>query len=325
MRTLVTGGAGFIGSHLVEELLRRGEAVSVLDDLSTGREGNLADVRRRIELVRASALDRAAFLAAARGCGRIVHLAAAVGVRRVLDDPLGAVECNVLGTANAVRAALEVGAALLLASSSEVYGVGHSGPLSEDAPLALGSPSRPRTAYGLSKALAESLVGAAGRRGLQTLVVRLFNVVGPRQRARYGMVLPRFADAAIAGAPLEVHGDGGQRRAFAFVRDAVASVADLLAEPCAWGGTFNVGEDRETTILELARLVVERAGTRAPLRFVPHARALGPGVEDFARRVPDLTRLRALLPARTPVPLEAVVDAVLADRARRSLGAARRG
>ncbi len=321
-RTLVTGGAGFLGSHLVEELLTRGEEVSVLDDLSAGRESNLASVSGRIDFTRGSVLDRAALRAAAGGCHRIVHLAAAVGVRRIVQDPFGSFERNVLGAANAVQVALETRADLAFASSSEVYGVAHPGPLTEDSRLVLGPPGRPRTAYGLSKAIGESLLASAGRENIRTLVVRLFNVVGPRQRARYGMVLPRFVKAALRGEPLEVHGDGRQMRAFAFVGDAVATFADLLAEPCAWGGTFNLGEDRETSILDLARLVVERAHSPSAIRFVTHARALGPGVEDFPRRVPDLTRLRALLPRREPAPLESVVDAVLADR--RLAGASRR-
>lgn len=321
MRTLVTGGAGFLGSHLVEELLRRGEDATVLDDLSAGREANLEAVAGRIGFLRGSVLDRAAFRAAAEGCQRIVHLAAAVGVRRILQDPFGSFERNVIGAANAVQVALETRVDLAFASSSEVYGIAHPGPLTEDSPLALGPPGRPRTAYGLSKAIGESLLAAASRRDLRTLVVRLFNVVGPRQRSRYGMVLPRFAKAALRGEPLEVHGDGRQKRAFAFVGDSVATLADLLAESCAWGSTINLGEDRETSILDLARLVVERAHSPSAIRFVTHARALGPGVEDFPRRVPDLTRLRALLPRREPAPLESVVDAVLADR--RLAGASR--
>jgi UDP-glucose 4-epimerase len=296
MRVLVTGGAGFVGSHLVDRLLRDGHSVRVLDDLSSGRAANLDEHARdpRLAFERADVRDAARVRAAARGAEVVFHLAAAVGVRKVAEDPVDTWSRNVEGTAVVLRAAAEAGARCVLASSSEVYGPTADGVLREDDVLRLDAAAR-RDAYALSKAAGESLALALHRTRLfPAVVARLFNVVGPRQSARYGMVLPGFAAAAVRGEPLPVHGDGGQARCFLHVRDAVEALLALSRSPDAEGRVVNVGTDEESTVLDLARAVVAAAGTGAPIRLVPFAQVYGEGFSDPRRRRPDVSRLRGL-------------------------------
>ena len=285
---LVTGGAGFIGSHLVEHLAARGDRVVVVDDLSTGRRSNLAAVdEARMRFIEGTVsealpgLDPSEF-------DEIYHLAAAVGVRLVIRQPIGTIETNVLQTSAALEFAAAGSTPILVASTSEVYGKSAQLPFAEDDDVVYGPPTQPRWAYACSKAIDEFLALAYHKeRDLRVVVVRFFNIVGPRQVGRYGMVLPRFVAAALAGKPLEVHGDGRQTRSFCDVRDIVGVVAALLA-----GGVYNVGSDEPVEIGALAQLVRDTLGSRSQVTRVPYEQAFGPGFDDLRHRQPDLTRLR---------------------------------
>ncbi len=297
MRLLVTGGAGFIGSHLCERLLARGDEVLALDDLSTGRRSNLEAClsHPRFELVVGSVLDETLVQDLVADAGGVFHLAALVGVRLVLERPTSTIETNVLGTRNVLAAATRSGARVLFASSSEVYGKSERLPSAEDDPLLLGATREPRWSYACSKALGEWMAFAHVREhGLPVLVLRFFNVVGPRQRGSFGMVLPRFVRAAQSGAPLTVHGDGRQTRCFLHVADALDALLGLWDEPRAWGRVFNVGSEHEVSIQELAERVLEAAASHAPIAHMPYREVYGPEVSDLPRRVPDITRLRQL-------------------------------
>ncbi len=326
MRILVTGGAGFVGSHACESLVRRGDRVVAFDDLSTGRLENVEALRRErgFELVVGSVTDRARVAELVRSADLVLHLAAAVGVRLVVEEPLRTLETNVLGTEAVVRACSDRGVPLVLASSSEVYGKGTALPFREDGDLVLGPTSCARWAYACSKAQGEWLALAHHRdAGLPVVVTRFFNTVGPRQSGRYGMVLPTFASQALAGEPLTVHGDGAQTRCFCHVEDTVSALlllADRVRAPHVNGRVFNVGSDHEVTIARLAALVRDAAGSRSPIVHVPYERAFGPGFEDLARRVPDLSRLERATGFRPSTPLETIVADVVAEQRRRRAG-----
>ena len=314
MKILVTGGAGFIGSHLVERLLARGDEVLVLDDLSTGRVSNLAEVRLhpRLEFVPGSVLDEALVEGLVARVEGVFHLAARVGVRLVLEQPSATLEVNVVGTRHVLAAAARHGARVFFASSSEVYGKNERPPFREDEPLLLGATSEPRWSYACSKAMGEWLALAHAREsGLAVVSARFFNVVGPRQRPDFGMVLPRFVAAARAGQALEVYGDGAQTRCFLAVTDAVERVLALWDEPRARGLVVNLGSARELAIEALAQLVRARAGVDVPLVHMPYREAYGMAMSDFRRRVPDLARLEGLIGRRPERELGELVDELL--------------
>ena len=315
-RSLVTGGAGFIGSHLVESLLRRGDAVTVVDDLSTGFEANLEHARRsagaRLRFLHAT-VSEAERRSDLEPFDRVYHLAAAVGVRRVMQRPLDSLEVNVLETSAAIRLAQRTGARTIIASSSEVYGKSTRLPLSESDDVVYGPTSVMRWSYGCSKALDEFMALAAHRAsGLPVVVVRLFNTVGPRQVGRWGMVLPRFVQAALDGVPLEVHGDGLQARCFCDVRDVAPALPRMLAASACHGRVFNVGSDRIVTILELADLVRRTVGSASPVVHRSYDQAYGPDFEDLRVRQPDLSRIRAAIGFAPAIPLERTVADVAA-------------
>jgi UDP-glucose 4-epimerase len=296
MKVLVTGGAGFIGSHLVEALLARGDTVIALDDLSTGRVENLAAVRAhpRLRFVRADVRDAARLSDAIRGADAVFHLAAHVGVRRILARPLESLLNNVQGAVVLLEQAARTRRRVILFSSSEVYGKGRGGRLGEGDDLVLGPPSIARWSYGMGKAVDETLALAYHReRGLPVTVVRCFNTCGPRQTDRYGMVLPTFIRRALAGEPLTVHGDGRQTRCFSYAGDVVRGALLLLETPGTAGEIFNVGNDEETSIRTLAERIVALTGGRSPIVEVPYASAFGDDFEDVRRRVPSLDRIRA--------------------------------
>jgi UDP-glucose 4-epimerase len=324
MRVLVTGGAGFLGSHLVDRLRASGHEVQALDDLSSGSEENLATHRGDdgVRLVRGDVRDAGVVSDAVARADLVFHLAAAVGVRKVADDPSDTWSRNVEGTASVLRTCADRGVRCVAASSSEVYGPGAEGVLAEDQVPRL-DPTARRDAYALSKAAGESLALALHRTTLfPVTVVRLFNVVGPRQSARYGMVLPRFASAAVAGEALTVHGDGRQTRCFLHVLDAVEALATLARTPASEGLVVNVGSDEEVSIVDLARAVVAEAGTGAPIRLVPFEEVYGEGFSDPRRRRPDASRLRALTGFAPRRALrDAVRDAVAHARGRSLLPA----
>ncbi|MBK7405532.1 MAG: GDP-mannose 4,6-dehydratase [Phycisphaerales bacterium] len=322
---MVTGGAGFIGSHLVERLLQRGDQVTVVDNLSTGRRANLEQAPRPglefLDSRVAPAVDR--FANDGRRFDEIYHLAAAVGVQLVMDAPIEAIETNILETIALLRFAAEADPATptLIASSSEVYGKGARSPFAEHDDVLYGPTTIARWSYGMSKAIDEHLAIAHHRRsGLPVVVARFFNTVGPRQVGSYGMVLPRFVAAALADEPLIVHGDGSQTRCFCDVRDVVEALPRLVAEPRCHGAVFNLGSDREITILELAQTVIKTLDSRSKVTLLPYLDAFPEGFEDLPRRRPDLARVRQTIGFAPRRPLEEtirdVAAALLADQAR---------
>ncbi|MEM7309216.1 MAG: NAD-dependent epimerase/dehydratase family protein [Planctomycetota bacterium] len=322
---LVTGGAGFLGSHLAERLLAEGVRVLALDDLSTGVRANVAALEERpdFELTVASAMDAEVVERLVGQVDGVVHLAAAVGVKRIVDRPVSTIVTNVEATRVVLEAAAERGVPVLLASTSEVYGKSDAVPFREDADVSLGATTRSRWSYACSKALDEWLALAYRReRGVPVRICRFFNVVGPRQVGRYGMVLPSFARQALRGEPLTVYGDGRQSRCFAHVHDVVDAVVRLLRCPAAEGEVVNVGSDVETTILALAERVRDAAGSSAEIMLVPYEEAYAEGFEDMRRRVPDLSKLRELVGFEPRTSLDEIVADVLASQ-REALAAGR--
>ena len=314
---LVTGGAGFIGSHLCEALAACGSAVVAVDDLSTGLAANLdrALASGRVEFIEGTVSAVLPALAGRRFDG-VFHLAAAVGVRLVVEDPAAAAETNIRETMAALDFARRTGSPFLLASSSEVYGKGVRAPFGEDDDLVFGPPTVSRWSYGLSKAIDEHLALASGARdGLPVTVARLFNTVGPRQRGRFGMVLPRFVDAALAGEPLEVHGSGRQVRCFCDVRDVVGALRRMIDSPACRGRVLNVGSDRPVTIDDLAAAVLRVTGATGGIRRVPHSEVFGTAFEDLAIRVPDVSAIRAAIGFEPAIPLDTTIADVAASRA----------
>jgi UDP-glucose 4-epimerase len=292
MRTVITGGAGFIGSHLVEYVLAEGDDVVVLDDLSTGSLDNL---RRVVEspgfsFVHGSVLDVDLVAATLAGADRVFHLAAAVGVRTIVEQPLKSLRVNIHGTENVLTAALTAGAWVLLASTSEVYGKNTADRLPEDSDRILGSPLVSRWTYAAAKGIDEAFAHAYWReQDLPVAIVRLFNTVGPRQTGRYGMVMPNLVGQALRGDPLTVFGDGTQTRCFSYVGDIVPAMVALAEHPAALGRAVNLGGATETSIGALTQRIVELLGSSSEIVPVPYAQAYGEGYEDMRRRVPDNT------------------------------------
>jgi UDP-glucose 4-epimerase len=321
---LVTGGAGFIGSHLTETLLARGDRVRVIDDESTGSIDNLAAVLGdpRLEYVKGTVADRELVRRMVEGVDEVYHLAAAVGVALIARRPIHTIEANIYPTEillDELQRQHEQGrrVKMFLASTSEVYGKNPKPRWTEEDDLVFGPTSRPRWSYGVSKAIDEFLALAyANERGLPVVVGRFFNVVGPRQTGAYGMVLPRFVDAALAGGPLVVHDDGRQQRCFAHVVDVIRAVLGLMAADAALGGVFNIGSDQPVTILELAQRVIAAVGPGMAVEFQSYARAYSENFEDCRRRVPDLTRIRRLLDFRLQFDLDQVIREVVAWKRR---------
>ncbi|GAA1273556.1 NAD-dependent epimerase/dehydratase family protein [Sphaerisporangium rubeum] len=326
MHFLITGGSGFIGSHLIDALLGDGAFVTVLDNLSTGRLANLAHVVAdpRLRFVQGSVLDELVVDELVHRCDVVVHLAAAVGVKLIIEEPLKSLTTNIRGSEIVIESAHRYRKKILVASTSEIYGKNSTSPLREDAERILGTPSVVRWAYSTAKAVDEILTNAYHReRGLPTIIVRLFNTVGPRQSPAYGMVLPRLVRQAVAGLPLTVYGDGTQTRCFTHVADVVDALMRLLDHDGAVGQTFNVGSPREVSILELAKLVIEYTGSTSAVEMIPYHDAYEPGFEDMVRRVPDTARLRALTGWEPRLTLEDVLIQTIAE-ARAELAALRR-
>jgi UDP-glucose 4-epimerase len=296
-RHLVTGGAGFIGSHLVDLLVARGDDVVVLDDLSTGDAVNLAHVQSspHIEVVAGSTQDAALVDRLMSSVDSCLHLASAVGVQLIVSEPLDCLLKNVRGTDNVLCAAGRHGVRTLYTSTSEVYGKNSSGALSEESDRVLGSPFKSRWAYAIAKSFGESLAHGMHRGGeAQIATVRLFNCVGPRQTGQYGMVLPRFVRQALTGSDVTVFGNGTQTRCFAHVLDVIQAIMLVHEHEGAVGRVFNVGAETSISIIELARRVIERTGTRAKVALVPYEEAYDDGFEELGRRQPDTSAVRDL-------------------------------
>jgi UDP-glucose 4-epimerase len=324
MKALITGGAGFVGSHLAEALLARGDSVIVLDNLSTGSIDNIEHLKkdRRFhyavdtvtnEPVAAELIDKADV---------VFHLAAAVGVRLIVESPVNTIETNVHGTEMVLKLANKKKKKVIVASTSEVYGKSTEVPFREDADLVMGATTKGRWSYACSKAIDEFLAIAYWReKRLPVVIARLFNTVGPRQTGRYGMVVPNFVKQALLGHPITVFGDGSQSRCFTYVTDVVGALVRLAEHEGAVGNVFNVGNDtEEVTILELARRVKARTASKSEIQMVPYDEAYEEGFEDMPRRVPDLSRVRALIGYEPKVHLDEILDRVAeyftSDRAR---------
>jgi UDP-glucose 4-epimerase len=314
MTVLITGGAGFIGSHLAEVLLARGEQVIVLDDLSTGSVANLRHLREsaRLRCVFDTIMNRSLLAELVDEADVVLHLAAAVGVRLIVEDPVHTIETNVKGTELVLEAAARKKKLTFITSTSEVYGKNEKVPFREDADLILGATVRARWSYAASKAIDEFLAQAYWKqKNLPVIIARLFNTVGPRQTGRYGMVLPTFVNQGLDNVPLTVFGTGKQRRCFCYISDAIEAILRLVATDRAVGEVVNIGSDEEITIEDLAHLVKERTGNKQPIRHVPYEEAYAAGFEDMHRRVPSLEKLARLAGFRPSTPLAQIVDRVV--------------
>ena len=314
MRALITGGAGFIGSHLAEALVMQGHEVVALDDLSTGQAENVATLATSpaFRLIVGSVTDARVVEPLVEQVDVVFHLAAAVGVKLVCEAPIRTIHTNVDGTAVVLAAAQRYRRRVLVASTSEVYGKNDQLPYREDANLVLGPPDKTRWGYATSKLLDEFLaLGYAKEHGLPVTVVRLFNTVGPRQSTRYGMVLPNFVRWALADEPIVVHGDGTQTRSFTWVGDVVWAMSALIKEPRAAGEVFNIGNGEEISIRDLATRVRERTNSRSSIDYVPYERAFDKSFEDMPRRVPDISKIRRLLGYEPRVRLNGIIDSVI--------------
>ena len=326
MRALLTGGAGFVGSHLADALLARGDEVHVIDDLSTGSIENIQHLKGRpgFRYVIDTIMNEALMAELIDDADVIFHLAAAVGVKLIVDAPVRTIETNVHGTEVVLTHAAKKQKLVVIFSTSEVYGKNTAVPFREDADLVMGPTLKHRWAYACSKALDEFLALAYHReRKLPVIVARLFNTVGPRQTGRYGMVIPTFVRQALTGAPMTVYGDGRQMRSFTYVADVVDGLIRLAGEPRAVGEVFNLGNTEETTILALAERVKALTASSSPIVFVPYDEAYDAGFEDMPRRVPDLTKASRLVGYRPTLGLDAILERVIAH-ARATLEPARR-
>ena len=315
MRVLITGGAGFIGSHLAETLLANGDEVTVLDDLSTGALANLQPCAKhpRFSCTIGSATDDALVGRMIDRVDSVFHLAAAVGVKLVVDQPVHTIRTNVHGTETVLRHAAAGRKRVIVVSTSEVYGKSAVLPFREDADLVVGPPTKTRWGYATSKLIDEFLaLGYWKEHHLPVTVVRLFNTVGPRQSSRYGMVLPNFVRRALADEPLQVHGDGSQTRSFTWVGDVVWALVRLATEPTTAGEVFNIGNDREISVYHLARMVKAMIGSRSAITFIPYEQVFDAGFEDMPRRVPDIAKIGKFIGYRPTVQLPQIIEQVVA-------------
>lgn len=297
MKILITGGAGFIGSYLSEELLKEGHDVYIIDDLSTGNMNNIEHLKsnKRFHYTIDTIMNFPVLLELVGQCDIVFHLAAAVGVKLIVDNPVRTLETNIRGTENVLEAAARKNKLVLFSSTSEIYGKNNNLPFKEDSDIVLGPTSRSRWSYACSKAVGEFLALAYHRdKGLPVIIVRLFNTIGPRQTGRYGMVVPRFIKQALAGEPLTVYGDGLQTRSFIYIGDVVRALVDLLKTQKAIGGIFNIGSPQEVSIISLAKRIIELTGSKSGIEFIPYEKAYTEGFEDMLRRVPDISKINRL-------------------------------
>ena len=321
MKALITGGAGFIGSHLAEYLLARGDEVCVIDDLSTGKLENVEHLRDnpRFHLAVETILNKTVMDRLVSECHVIYHLAAAVGVELIVKSPVETIERNVLGTHVVLSLASRYLRKVLITSTSEIYGKSESIPFSEEDDRVLGATTKSRWSYSCSKAIDEFLALAYHKeKGVPTVIMRLFNTVGPRQTGRYGMVIPRLVGQALAGKPLTVYGDGEQVRCFTYVQDVVWAATHLMEEPRAIGQVYNVGNDKGISIVDLANKIIAMTGSKSTISFVPYSQAYEEGFEDMRIRVPNLAKVKATIGYEPKVQLDEIlrriIDHFLANR-----------
>lgn len=315
MKILVTGGCGFIGSCLSEELLNQGNSVVALDNLSTGRYENIAHLKnnRNFKFVRGDILDEKLLNKLVKNVDAIYHLAASVGVELVIKHPLESLETNIRGSQNLLDSAYHYHKKIMVISSSEIYGKNTNGPLKEEDDRILGSPLKTRWGYATAKAVDEMLAYIYFKdKGLPTVIVRLFNTVGPRQSSAYGMVLPRFVKQALDNQPLTVYGSGKQTRCFLHVKDAVEAMLKLMQCPQATGCVFNVGSQEEISIENLAKRIIEITDSQSKIVYIPYEQAYEEGFEDMPRRVPDITKIANLIGFKPTFCLDDIIRDVIA-------------
>ena len=314
MKTLITGGAGFIGSHLAERLMESGHEVFVIDNLWTGKLANLSKIQsdERFHLVVDTILNESVMNELVFKVDNIYHLTAAVGVRNIMDHPVETLDINVKGTETVLRLANSFKKKVLIASTSEIYGNHVEHTLAEDNNRIMGSVKKRRWAYACSKTLDEFLALAYfDEKKLPVVITRLFNTVGPRQTGRYGMVLPNFVQSALFGKPITVYGDGTQSRSFTHVNDVVWALTRIMGEPGAEGDIYNVGNDFEVTIDDLAHKVKEMTGSNSEIEYIPYEKAYGPGFEDMERRCPNIEKINNLIGYKPTYDLEAIIKSVI--------------
>lgn len=321
MRALITGGAGFIGSHLAEELLRRGKEVLVIDDLSTGSIENIEHLRGQagFRYMVDTVMNRPLLAESVDQCDTIFHLAAAVGVRLIVESPVRTIETNVRATELVLELASKKRKKVLITSTSEVYGKSQSLPFREQDDLLIGPPDKGRWSYACSKAIDEFLALAYWReKKLPTIIVRLFNTIGPRQTGHYGMVAPTFIRQALAGEPVTVFGDGTQSRCFGWVGDVVDALIALTEHPDAVGKVFNIGHNQEVTIRELAERVISLTHSRSSIRMIPYDQAYEAGFEDMHRRIPSLERIQKLIGYKPTKTLDQILEAIIRSQSEKA-------
>jgi UDP-glucose 4-epimerase len=311
MRVFITGGAGFIGSHLCDALLAQGHQVTILDNMSTGSAANIAHVKEKIEIHQGDIRDAALVEKLMAPADLVLHMAAALGVNTILENPIESISTNFTGSEVVLTAATKLNKRIIIASTSEIYGKNPKQPLSETDDRVVGTPQKIRWTYSDAKALEEAVAHALFlTKQLKVTTVRLFNTVGPRQTGRYGMVVPRFIQSALKNEPITIYGDGRQSRVFCHVQDAVKAILTLAATDSAIGQVYNIGGMGETTIKELAEKIIERTKSTSIITFTPYEDAYPAGYEDMQRRVPDITKIKTSIgwaPANT---LDNIIDDV---------------
>lgn len=320
MNVLITGGAGFIGSHLADVCIEKGYSVCVLDDLSTGTLGNVAHLmgHPRFRNIVGSVLDVATVTRLIDACDAVYHIAAVVGMMRVVEHPLQTYRTNVQGTQIVLDAAAARGKRVLYVSTSEIYGLNDEVPTAETELSVLGSTSKNRWSYAFSKAAGEVLAMAYYHdQHAPVIITRLFNTVGRRQTGRYGMVIPRFVRQALSGEPITVYGDGTQTRSFGFVCEIARAITALMEHPSAPGQMFNLGNPRETRVIDLAQRVIELTGSGSKIEFIPFETAYEPGFEEIMRRVPDVTKARELIGFDPQTQIDTILSNVIAEQKQR--------
>ena len=314
MRVFITGGAGFIGSHLCDALIAQGHQVSILDNMSTGSAANIAHIKDQIEIHQGDIRDVALVEKLMAPADLILHMAAALGVNTILENPIESVSINITGSEVVLNAATKLNKRLIIASTSEIYGKNTKQPLNEESDRVVGAPQKIRWTYSDAKALEEAVAHALFlTKQLKVTTVRLFNTVGPRQTGRYGMVLPRFVQSALKNEPISIYGDGTQSRVFCHVQDAVKAILTLAATDSAIGQVYNVGGTGETTIKQLAEKIIERTNSTSSLTYTPYDQAYPAGYEDMQRRVPDITKIKMSIGWAPEHSLDSIIDDVVAE------------
>ena len=314
MRVFITGGAGFIGSHLCDALIARGDSVTILDNMSTGSTANIAHLEGKITVIKGDIRDSDLVRQSMQSADLVLHMAAALGVNNILDNPVESVSINFTGSEVVIQAALALDKRIIIASTSEIYGKNPEQPLHELSDRVVGTPQKIRWTYSDAKALEEAIAHALFlSKGLQVTTIRLFNTVGPRQTGRYGMVLPRFVGAAIKGEDISIYGDGTQSRVFCHVHDAVRAILLLASDEATIGEVFNVGGVGEVTIKELAERAIARTNSRSRITYTPYSQAYPAGFEDMQRRVPDITKITTAIKWAPENSLDQIIDDVAAE------------